>query len=93
MITDALKASPDLAPWRPRPGISPTLGDAEPVTPAVRPALLGFTSERRRPRHAHARLSGMFPYPPGRSGYGKRLRKASGLIASMIRMLAVDTSP
>jgi hypothetical protein len=92
MIIDALKALPDLAPWRPRFGISPTLSDAELVTLAVMSALLGFTSERRWLRHAHARLSGMFPYLPGQSGYGKRLRKASGLVLSMIRMLAADTS-
>ncbi|GAA3513670.1 hypothetical protein FHR32_000809 [Streptosporangium album] len=91
-IDDALKASPDLAPWRPRFGIAPKLSDAELVTPAVMSALLGFTSERRRLRHAHAQLSGMFPYLPGQSGYGKRLRKASGLVLSMIRMLAADTS-
>ncbi|MBB4919700.1 hypothetical protein FHS44_006843 [Streptosporangium saharense] len=31
-------------------------------------------------------------YLPGQSGYGKRLRKASGLVAHMIRLLAADTS-
>jgi hypothetical protein len=34
----------------------------------------------------------MFPYLPGQSGYGKRLRKAAGLVRHMIRMLAADTS-
>ncbi|GER99872.1 hypothetical protein Acor_19360 [Acrocarpospora corrugata] len=34
----------------------------------------------------------MFPYLPGQSGYGKRLRKASGLVVAVIRMLAADTS-
>ncbi|WP_424534328.1 IS982 family transposase [Sphaerisporangium viridialbum] len=91
-IDDAVKASPDLAPWRPRVGIAPTLSDAELVTPAVMSALLGFVSERRWVRYAHAELVGMFPYLPGQSGYGKRLRKASGLVLHMIRMLAADTS-
>ncbi|MBB4935991.1 hypothetical protein FHR32_000296 [Streptosporangium album] len=91
-IDDALKASPDLVPWRPKGGIAPTLSDAELITPAVMSALLGFTSERRWLRHAYAELTGMFPYLPGQSGYGKRLRKASGLVLHMIRMLAADTS-
>jgi Transposase DDE domain len=68
------------------------LSDAELVTLAVMSALLGFTSERRWLRYARAHLSGMFPYLPGQSGYGKRLRKASGLFTHMIRMLAADTS-
>ncbi|WP_031165906.1 IS982 family transposase [Streptosporangium roseum] len=91
-IDDAVKASPDLAPWRPKVGIAPTLSDAELVTPAVMSALLGFVSERRWVRHARAELTGMFPYLPGQSGYGKRLRKASGLVLHMIRVLAADTS-
>jgi hypothetical protein len=91
-IDDTLKASPDLAPWRPRVGIAPTLSDAELVTLAVMSALLGFVSERRWMRYAHAELPGMFPYLPGQSGYGKRLRKASGLVLHMIRILAADTS-
>jgi hypothetical protein len=31
-IDDAWKASPDLGPWRPKVGITPTLSDAELVT-------------------------------------------------------------
>ncbi|MFC4531760.1 transposase [Sphaerisporangium dianthi] len=91
-IDDAVKASPDLAPWRPKVGISPTLSDAELVTLTVMSALLGFASERRWMRYAHAELRGMFPYLPGQSGYGKRLRKSYGLVLNMIRILAADTS-
>jgi hypothetical protein len=91
-IDDAVKARPDLAPWRPKTGIAPTLSDAELVTLAVLSALLGFTSERRWLRYARAELIGMFPYLPGQSGYNKRLRKASGLVLCMIRMLAADTT-
>jgi hypothetical protein len=91
-IDDAVKLSPELAPWRPRVGIGPTLSDAELVTLAVMSALLGYTSERRWLRYARSELAGMFPYLPGQSGYGKRLRKASGLVLQMIRMLAADTS-
>src|SRR5262245_24337290 len=91
-IDDTVKAFPDLAPRRPRIGIAPQLSDAELVTLAVLSALLGYTSERRWLRYAHAELTGMFPRLPGQSGYGKRLRKASGLVAAMIRILAGDTA-
>jgi hypothetical protein len=91
-IDDAVKAWPDLAPWRPKVGIAPTLSDAELVTLAVMSALLGFVSERRWLRYARDELAGMFPYLPGQSGYNKRLRKASGLVLSMIRMLAADST-
>ncbi|MCX9192438.1 transposase, partial [Carbonactinospora thermoautotrophica] len=46
-IDDLLKASPQLAPWRPRVGIPPKLSDAGLVTLAVMQALLGFPSEAR----------------------------------------------
>ena len=46
-VDDALKASPELAPWRPPVGIAPTLSDAELITLTVISALLGYTSERR----------------------------------------------
>ena len=91
-IHDALKARPELAPWRPEVGIEPTLSDAELVTLAVMSALLGFTSERRWLRHANAHLRCLFPYLPLQSGYNKRLRKASGLFIHVIRILATDTS-
>ncbi|MBB6347970.1 hypothetical protein FHU36_004515 [Nonomuraea muscovyensis] len=71
-IDDALKAQPHLARWRPKVGIAPTLSDAELVTLAVLSALLGFTSERRRLRHARAELSGMLPCIPGQPGYNRQ---------------------
>lgn len=91
-IDDELKASPWLAPWRPAIGITPTLSDAELLTLAVMSALLGFTSERRWLRHAGRDLRHLFPYLPQQSGYNKRLRAASTLLTSMIRILARDTS-
>jgi hypothetical protein len=91
-VDDALKASPQLAPARPKVGIAPTLGDAELVTLAVMSALLGFTSERRWLRYANEHLRHFFPYLPQQSGYNKRLRAASGLVLHMIRMLAADTT-
>jgi hypothetical protein len=89
---DLLKEAPDLAPWRPRVGITPKLTDAELVTLAVMQALLGFTSESRWLRHARTHLGHLFRYLPGQSGYNKRLRRAAALITTTIRMLAVDTT-
>ncbi|MDJ0386466.1 IS982 family transposase [Streptomyces sp. G-G2] len=91
-IDDELKASPWLAPWRPKVGIMPTLSDAELLTLAVMSALLGYTSERRWLRRVDRDFRGLFPYVPQQSGYGKRLRAASSLLTSMIRTLARDTS-
>ncbi len=91
-IDDELKASPWLAPWRPKVGIAPTLSDAELLTLVVMSALLGYTSERRWLRRVDRDFRGLFPYVPQQSGYGKRLRAASSLLISMIRILAQDTS-
>jgi hypothetical protein len=91
-IDDELKASPWLAPWRPKVGIGPRLSDAELLTLAVMSALLGYTSERRWLRRVDRDFRGLFPYVPQQSGYGKRLRAASSLLTSMIRILATDTS-
>jgi hypothetical protein len=91
-VDDALKASPELAPWRPAAGIAPTLSDAELVTLAVMSALLGYTSERRWLRRAGRDFRHLFPYLPQQSGYNKRLRAACSLVTHMIRMLAQDTS-
>lgn len=54
--------------------------------------LLGIASERRLVRFARARLTELFPYLPGQSGYGKRLRGLGGLLAAVITELARDTS-
>lgn len=89
---DLLKESPQLAPWRPDVGIDPKLSDAELVTLSVMQALLGFTSEARWLRHAHAHLRHLFPYLPQQPGYNKRLRRAASLIRQCIRVLAAGTS-
>ena len=89
---DLLKESPHRAPWRPMAGIGPRISDAELVTLAVMQALLGFTSEARWLRYAHAHLRGMFPYLPQQPGYNKRLRALAATIAWLISVLARDTS-
>ena len=89
---DLLKQYPELVPWRPAIGLQPRLTDAELVTLAVMQPLLGYTSEARWIRYAHAHLTDLFGYLPGQSGYNRRLRAAAGLITTMIRLLAADTS-
>ncbi|HEX3492266.1 MAG TPA: IS982 family transposase [Streptosporangiaceae bacterium] len=89
---DLLRESPHLAPWRPRTGIMPQLSDAELVTLAVLQALLGFTSESRWLRHARQAMRHLFPYLPQQPGYNKRLRRLSGTIGCLTRILARDTS-
>ena len=91
-VDDALKDHPELAPWRPAVGIAPKLSDAELVTLAVMQALLGFTSETRWLRHVRSHLGSMFPFVPGQAGYNKRLRAASDLLRTLIRVLATETS-
>lgn len=73
-----------------RPGRKPTLTDGELVCLAVAQQLLGIASERRWIRFAGKHLAGMFPYLPGQSGYGKRLRSLDGLLAAVIVELARD---
>jgi Transposase DDE domain len=90
-IDDALAMRPDLRQWRPKVGLCPKLSDAELLTLAVLQALLGFTSETRFLRHARQHLAHLFPYVPNQSGYNKRLRKAAGQLAALIRLLAQDT--
>jgi Transposase DDE domain len=75
-----------------RPGGKPALADAELMCLAVAQHLLGIASERRWIRYARAHLAGMFPYLPGQSGYGKRLRRQGGLLAAAITELARDTA-
>lgn len=72
-------------------GLEPKLSDAELVTLAVMQALLGFVSEARWLRHAHAHLRHLFPYLPQQSGWNKRLRRASDLVRRVLRELATDT--
>ncbi len=87
-IDDLLIDHPDWAPERPAVGIAPKLTDAELLTLAVIQALLGYTSEARFIRYAHAHLRPWFPYLPNRPGYNKRLRHAGHLMQHVIAHLA-----
>lgn len=73
-------------------GIAPQLSDVEPVTLAMMQATLGFTSEARWLRHAHAHSRYLFPYLPKQPGYNKRLRKSADLVRHVTRTLARDTT-
>ena len=65
-IDDLLIAHRQWAPQRPAVGIVAELSDAELVTLAVLQALLGFGSEARFVRYAHAHLRPWFAYLPKR---------------------------
>jgi hypothetical protein len=62
------------------------------VNPPATTTLLGFTSEARWVRYAHAHLRHLFPYLPQQPGYNKRLRGAAALIRHCIRVLAASTT-
>jgi Transposase DDE domain len=91
-VDDILKSAPERVPWRPRIGIRPKIGDAEMLTLAVMQALLGYPSEARWLRYAHAQLRHLFPYLPKQPGYNKRLRALAGTMNWLIGVLARDTS-
>jgi hypothetical protein len=73
------------------PGRPPKLSDAELLCLAVAQVLLGFASERRWLRFAHARLGHLFPRLLTASAYNRRLRRARPLLCLTIRDLAMRT--
>lgn len=89
---DLLKENPEVVPWRPPVGMKPQVSDAELVTLSVMQALLGFTTEARWVRYAHAHLRPLFPYLPQQPGYNKRLRALADTIGWLVGVLARDTS-
>ncbi len=88
---DALKDHPERVPARPRVGIAPKITDAELLTLAVMQALLGYPSERRWVRYAHAHLGEMFPGLPEQPGYNKRLRRLANTMTWLTGTLAAAT--
>jgi hypothetical protein len=89
---DLLKAAPERAPERTAVGFEPKITDAELITMSVMQPLLGYTSESRWLRYAHADLRHLFPYLPLQPGYNKRLRDLADTIRWLIGVLARDTS-
>ena len=73
-------------------GRKPALNDVELLCLLVAQHLLGIASERRWVRYARSHLRDMFPNIPKQSGWGKRVRGATGLISAVITELARDTA-
>lgn len=73
------------------PGRKPVLNDVEMLCLLVAQHLLGIASDRKWIRYARAHLRGMFPNIPKQSGWGKRVRQATGLLSAVITELARDT--
>lgn len=73
------------------PGRKPALNDVELLCLLVAQHLLGISSDRKWIRYARAHLRDMFPGIPKQSGWGKRVRQATGLISAVITELARDT--
>jgi Transposase DDE domain len=78
----------DFLPRRCGPGRPPRITDAELVCLAVAQIFLDCPRERRFLRFAKGRLSHLFPYIPGQSGYNKRLRALAPQVARLISHLA-----
>ncbi|MCY7280318.1 MAG: IS982 family transposase, partial [Sphingomonas bacterium] len=64
------------------PGRKLVLTDAELLCLVVAQQMLGIASDRKWIRYAHAHLKGMFPNLPQQSGWGKRVRQATGLLSA-----------
>jgi hypothetical protein len=69
------------------------LNDIELLCLLVAQHLLGIASDRKWIRHARTHLIDMFPAWPQQSGWGKRVRHATGLLSAVITELARDTPP
>ena len=87
-VDDLLVDHPEWAPERPAVGIVRKLSDAELVTLAAIQALLGYTSEARFLRYAHAHLGPWFPYLTDPAGRYKRLRRSAGMMQHIINHLS-----
>ena len=78
----------DLLPGRRRFGRPPRISDSELICLAVAQVLLDCAIETRFLRLAKQRLSHLFPYIPGQSGFNKRLRCLAPQLAQAVTLLA-----
>ena len=78
----------DLLPGRGRFGRPPRISDSELICLAVAQVLLDCADETRFLRLAKQRLSHLFPYIPGQSGFNKRLRCLAPQLAQAVTLLA-----
>jgi hypothetical protein len=72
-------------------GRKPQLNDVELLCLIVAQHLLGIASDRKWIRFARTHFQSMFPALPQQSGWGKRVRHATGLLSAVITELARDT--
>lgn len=73
------------------PGRKPALNDVELLCLLVAQHMLGIASDRKWIRYAQTHLLDMFPTLPQQSGWGKRVRQATGLLSAVITELARDS--
>lgn len=73
------------------PGHEPVLSDVELLCLVVAQQMLGIASDRKWIRSAHTHLKGMFPNLTQQSGWGMRVRQATGVLSAVITELARDT--
>jgi antitoxin (DNA-binding transcriptional repressor) of toxin-antitoxin stability system len=78
----------DLLPTRRRFGRPVRISDNELICLAIAQVLLDCPNERRFLRLARRRLSHLFPYIPGQSGFNKRLRQLAPQLIEAITLLA-----
>lgn len=88
LLTALYVLADDLLPKRRGPGRRPRISDPEVVCLAVAQIFLDRPKERAFLRMARRRLSHLFPYIPGQSGYNKRVRALAPQIASLVTTLA-----
>lgn len=88
LLTALYVLADDLLPKRRGRGRPPKISDAELVCLAAAQIFLDCPNERRFLRLAASRLSHLFPYMPGQSGYNKRVRALAPEIARLVLHLA-----
>lgn len=88
LLTALYVLADDLLPKRRGPGRRPRISDAEIVCLAVAQIFLDRPKERAFLRLARRRLSHLFPYLPGQSGYNKRVRALAPQIVELVSALA-----
>ena len=88
LLTHVYVLVDDLLPRRRGKGRPPLISDAELICLAIAQVLLDCPKERRFLRVAGRRLTHLFPYIPGQSGFNKRLRALAPQLLEAIALLA-----
>jgi hypothetical protein len=88
LLTHVYVLVDDLLPARRRFGRPPRISDSELICLAIAQVLLDCPKERRFLRLARQRLSHLFPYIPGQSGFNKRLRALAPQLLQAVTLLA-----